>query len=351
MRFHFCAAILLCSLGLRADQITLKNGDRVTGTVVKKDGKTLTVKTTAFGVITTPWDQVGSVTTDEPVSVELSGGRALNGVIEPGPAATEVITPVGRHPILLEDVTAIRNAEEQDKFQRLLAPPWNGLWSGALTLGIAGTQGNAETLSLNVDLNASRVTRRDKTTLHLHGIKASALIDGTNAVTAKAVRGGWSHDRNFTSRMFVNAFNDYEFDRFQNLDLRFVIGGGAGITVWKEERNRLDFVTGGAYNREDFSQSEAEAGQTRSSAEIYFGDEYSLKLTSVTSLYQNVRFFTNLSKAGEYRVNFDLGANTKLVRWLTWTTTLSNRYLSNPVSGRQNNDFLYSTGIGLTFSN
>ena len=39
----FVAPLLASSL--RADQVVLKNGDRVTGAVVKKDGKNLTVKT------------------------------------------------------------------------------------------------------------------------------------------------------------------------------------------------------------------------------------------------------------------------------------------------------------------
>ena len=35
--------MLLSALGLRADQVTLKNGDRITGAVVKKDADKLTV--------------------------------------------------------------------------------------------------------------------------------------------------------------------------------------------------------------------------------------------------------------------------------------------------------------------
>ena len=35
------------------DQIVLKNGDRVTGSIIKKDGKSLTIKTDHFGVVTT----------------------------------------------------------------------------------------------------------------------------------------------------------------------------------------------------------------------------------------------------------------------------------------------------------
>ena len=36
-----------------ADQVVLKNGDRVTGSIVKKDAKNLTIKTDHFGVVTT----------------------------------------------------------------------------------------------------------------------------------------------------------------------------------------------------------------------------------------------------------------------------------------------------------
>jgi hypothetical protein len=60
--------------------------------------------------------------------------------------------------------------------------------------------------------------------------------------------------------------------------------------------------------------------------------------------------FNNLSATGQYRVNFDAGATTSLTKWLTWNVALSDRYLSNPVAGRKNNDFLYSTGFGFAFA-
>ena len=72
-------ATLACfssSLAL-ADQVVLKNGDRVTGAIVKKDAKTLTIKSDHFGVLTTAWDQVASITADKPVNVVLQDGRTL----------------------------------------------------------------------------------------------------------------------------------------------------------------------------------------------------------------------------------------------------------------------------------
>lgn len=38
--------VLVAAQGSRADQVVLKNGDRVTGAIVKKDGKTLTIRWT-----------------------------------------------------------------------------------------------------------------------------------------------------------------------------------------------------------------------------------------------------------------------------------------------------------------
>jgi hypothetical protein len=215
---------------------------------------------------------------------------------------------------------------------------------------MAGTQGNAETRTLTAGLNAARVTNFDKTTVYLSGIRSAAMLEQDAELTAQAIRGGLAYSRNVASRIALNAFNDYEYDRFQNLDLRFVAGGGLSISAWKSDRGRFDALAGGAYNRESFSARDPQPAFVRNSGEAYIGDDFTYKLTAVTAMYQNLRFFGNLSELGRYRFNIDVGANTKLVQWLSWNISLSNRYLSAPVPGRQKNDFLYSTGIGVTFA-
>jgi len=52
-----------------ADEVVMKNGDRVTGIIIKQDGKTITVKTDNFGIVTAPWDKVASLKSDQPVHV------------------------------------------------------------------------------------------------------------------------------------------------------------------------------------------------------------------------------------------------------------------------------------------
>lgn len=143
----------------------------------------------------------------------------------------------------------------------------------------------------------------------------------------------------------MNLFNDYEYDLFQNLDLRFVIGGGLGYTLIKKDQTQVDLLGGAAYNREKFSTP-----LIRNSAEAFWGDNLVHKFSKITSLTQSFRMFDNLSELGEYRVNFDVGTVTTLKKWLSWQLTVSDRYLSNPIPGRKHNDVLVTTGIRVSFA-
>ncbi len=346
-KIFLCAGLASASLFLipaRADQVVMKNGDRVTGSIIKQDGKTITIKSANFGVITAPWDQVVSVQSDQPINVVLKDGKAVVGTLAPSDGRVEITTKTTKLDVAPGEVVSMRNAEEEQAYERMLAPSLLQLWSGTASLGWAGTNGNAKTLTFTTAANAARVTNTDKISIYFNLIKASALVNGQSASTAQAVRGGVGYDHNVTPRLFVNLFNDYEYDRFQNLDLRAVFGGGFGFHAVKSEHSTLDVLGGVDYDHASFSTP-----LTRNSAEAFWGDEYMLKLTGTTSLTQSFRMFNNLSDTGTYRVNFDLGVVTKVRRWLSWNVALSDRYLSDPAPGRKTNDWLYSTGVGITF--
>ena len=218
------------------------------------------------------------------------------------------------------------------------------LWAGSANLGWAGTAGNSKTKTFTFGSNAARITLTDKTSVYFNAVNASALVGGATSSTARAARGGWAYQRDIHTRVFVNVFNDYEYDRFQSLDLRFVLGGGAGYHVIASERTKLDALAGLSYNHESFSTP-----LTRNAAEFYWGDEFTHKLNGTISLVQAYRMFDSLTDTSNFRINFDLGASAHLAQWLTWNVIASDRYLRNPVPGHLRNDVLYSTGLGVTF--
>jgi putative salt-induced outer membrane protein YdiY len=337
-----CAMVFPCAA--RADEIVMKNGDRVTGSIVKQDGTNITIKTDNFGVITAAWDQVVSVKSDQPLNLTLKDGKTLAGTLATSEGKVEVAAKEATVAVAPGDVAGIRNAAEQQAYERLLAPGLLELWAGTASVGWAGTNGNAKALTFTMSAQAARVTRTDKTAVYFNLIKASALVGSVSAETARAIRGGVSYNHDVSPRLFVSAFNDYEYDRFQNLDLRFALGGGFGYHAVKGPRATLD-VTGGA----DYSRSTFSTPETVNSAELFWGDDYTLKLLGASSLIQSFRMFNDLSHTGNYRINADLGISTKLRKWLTWTVSLSDRYLSDPAPGRKTNDWLYTTGLGVTF--
>ena len=329
---------------LFADQVTLKNGDTVSGQIVKKDGDTLTIKSEFMGEVTMPWSAITSVKSDNPLFVKLPDGKEVNGKVSTAGQEVAVATPAATVTAPIGQVATIRNEAEQQKYERLLAPSWSQLWAGYFDLGFSLARGNSHTDTLTTAFNATRATNADKTVLFLNQIYSTGTIGGVTGPTADAVRGGVSYDHNINARWFWQVLNTDEYDTFQSLDFRFVGGGGLGYHAIKTDRTVLDLLAGGNYTHEAFT-----GGIVRNLGEVNFGDDFSHKVTGVTSVTQSMRFYV-APTTGEYRLSFDGGAATTIHKWLSWQVTVSDRYLSNPVFGRKGNDILLTTGLRATFA-
>jgi Protein of unknown function, DUF481 len=342
----FTAVSLLVAPVFAADQVVLKNGDILTGTVLKKDGATLTLKSEFLGEVHMPWSAVKSLKSDQTLTVTLPEGETAVGTVQTSGEQLQVITPGPPRSAPMEAVLTLRNPAEQRTWEHLEHPRLYESWAGFFDIGLALARGNARTDTLTTNVNATRVTHHDKLVMTFNQIYGSARADGVTATIASAVRGGWSYNRNLSPRLFVSTLNDYEHDGFQNLDLRFVAGLGFGVNVVKRERMNLSFTGGGDYSRENFIDH-----VHRNSAEVNFGDDVMYKFAKASSVTQSFRIFPNVTDTGDYRANFDLGGVTAINKWLAWHVTASDRYLSNPVLGRQRNDLVLSTGFRVSFAN
>jgi putative salt-induced outer membrane protein YdiY len=330
---------------LAADQVVLSNGDTITGAIVKKDGGKLTIKSEFLGEVTMPWTAVKSIKSDSDLTVVLPGGEAVKGKVSTSGDALQVAAPGGAKSAPLTAVAAVRDDAEQRVWERQQHPGLLELWSGNVEMGLALARGNARTDVLTTAFTANRTTTKDKITANFNQIYSTARVNGVSSATASAVRGGWAYNRQLAPRFFFTTLNDYEHDRFQNLDIRFVGGGGFGWNAIKQEKLQFDLSGGADYDRDNFSDH-----THRNSAEINYGDNLLYKMSAATMVTQSFRIFNNLSHSGEYRINFDLEAVTAVKKWLGWHVTASDRFLSNPAFGRQRNDILLSTGFRLTFA-
>lgn len=338
-------SLCACSLLSAADQVVLKNGDIITGTVIKKDGDKLTLKSEFLGEVTMPWSAVKSLKSDQDLNVVLPGGETVKGKVSTTGETLAVATPSGEKTEALTAVTVVRDDAEQHNWEKLQHPGLLELWSGAYNFGLAVARGNARTATLTNTFAATRVTKKDKITVHFNEIYASALVNGVNAATASSLSGGWQYNRDLNPNLFVAATNDYDHDRFQSLNIRAVFGGGAGWNALKNKRATLSFQGGGDYEHESFT-----ANIGRNSAEANVGDNFTYKLSGNTSVTQSFFIYPNLSYTGNYRFLLNISAVTAIKKWLGWHISFTDNYLSNPVLGRLPNDYILSTGFQLGFA-
>ena len=357
MRARVLVGVLLCLLAVsaRADQVTLKNGDRLTGTIVKSDANTMLIKTEWAGDVNVQWDAVMSIVSSQPLHVALRDGQTIVGTVTTSDGKFEVATrETGEVGAAKEAVTAVRNDEEQKSYDtevdRLRNPKLTDFWSGILDTGLSVTRGNSATLAYNLSAKAARVTTRDKISVYSTAVYATDDTTPPSRTTAHAIRGGLRADFNVSERVFVFGFTDFEYDQFQHLDLRNVLGGGLGYHVIKTANTTFDVFGGGDYEQEYFSAStDFPTGLTRKTGEVVVGEELNTKLNDRTTLSEKFSLFPNVSNTGEYRFQFDATAATRLKTWLSWQVTYSDRYLSDPLPGLKKNDVLLSTGLRLTF--
>ncbi|MGB6598909.1 MAG: DUF481 domain-containing protein [Candidatus Acidiferrum sp.] len=352
--------LCVCATAVLADQVTLKNGDRLTGTIVKSDAKTLLIKTDLAGDVNVQWDAVTSIVSSQTLHLALKDGQTIVGTVTTNDGKFEIATKdTGAIIASKDNVIDVRDDAEQkaydDQIERLRHPHLTDFWSGLLDTGLSLTRGNSDSLTFSLSGKAARVTERDKISVYTTAIYSDSTIDGVNSATAHAIRGGVRGDLNVSNRLFVFGFTDFEYDQFQDLDLRNVIGGGLGYHVINTKTTTLDVFSGGDYDQDFFgaiaatTTTPATAAITRQSGEVDLGETFNAKINNRTTLTEQFSLFPNVSDTGAYRFQFDTTAATKLKNWLSWQVTYSDRFLSDPLPGFKKNDLLLSTGIRLTF--
>ena len=329
----------------------MKNGDRVTGSIVKKDATSLTIKSVHFGTVTLPWAQIDSVKSDAPLTVVLPDKKTVQGTIASQGDKILVKEKAAEETVAPKDIVALRNADEEKAYLRMLRPRLTDLWSVTGTIGLAGAYGNSTTHTFTIPITFVRATNDDKITAHFNYIRSAATVTGVSSQTADAIRGGWAYNRNINKKLFGTLVNEYEFDKFQDLDLRAVAGVGLGWHAGKDEKRKqfLDLTAGLDYNHEAFSASSTSPAFTRRLGEFYWGNNAGLQLTKRFSLTESYRMFNELGNS-TLRQTLDSALSAPLTKHFTWNASVSDHYLTNPPVGLKKNDFLYSTGFGFKFA-
>lgn len=224
-----------------ADEVYLANGDRISGTLVKKAGDTLTVMTDYAGEIGIAWDKVVSVSTEALVVLQLDDATLIKGTLaRSGDGAVSI---EGNELVQASRVPTARIA--------LINPPapQNGVkLSGRANAGVYIAKGNTDKEAYHADIEAVARTKQNRFTAG--AIYNQALdndVESENNATAYL-----KYDHFFTDKWYSYANTVLFKDDFADLNLRTTLGLGAGYQFIESELTNLSLEGGLSYVNEDF---------------------------------------------------------------------------------------------------
>jgi putative salt-induced outer membrane protein len=323
----------------------MANGDRLTGMILKSDSKELVLRTDYAGDINVQWAAVRELTAAQPIYIVRPDGTTVSGTVATQDGAL-VLTAAdaSTQRIALADAKVIRSGAEQSAYQRSLHPDLLQNWQADTTLGFALARGNSRTTSFSLALNAGRTTLHDKFAAYAGSLYASsaASVGAVPSVTANDIRGGARYDHDLAMRAFAFGGADFEYNEPQFLDLRSILTAGGGYHVLSTAATTLDAFAGLNYTRESYA-----TGVRRNFAALTLGDTLAYKWGKSTTLTESFYFYPDLSASG-HRFALDSGVSTKIRQWLAWQTSVSDRYLSNPIPGTRSNDVFLTTGFNFS---
>lgn len=347
----FTVLFFSCCPEIFADQIVLKNGDRLTGKILKKDGETIVIETEFAGVVTISWPAVEKIISDQPLNIKLHDGKEVKGKVAAEDEKVEVETESGsKVPIEKAQIETVRNEEQQRLFEaamrRLQNPGFFQRWVGNIDVGFNLVTGNSKTRNFTLSSRAVRTTPRDRISLYANATRTRETIRGVDITTASTVLAGGRYDRNITPRIFAFGSVDLEHDGPAFLNLRTVLGGGIGYRLITTDAIQLDVLGGADYDHEFFR-----FGFRRRSAEILIGDDFRYRLNSRIQFTQRLRLHPNLEDSGRLRTNLQASMVTSLNRWLGWHISFTHRFDNRPFRSAETIDTFLSTGLRLNFGN
>ncbi len=344
MRAHFLLCLTLAALTVTtwADQVTMANGDRLSGTIIKSDDTTLILKTDYAGEVKLDWSAVQGIQSTQPLHIGLKNGQNLSGPVSTTDGRVRVATASGAP--VEANKSDIASVSPLTAYEQSLHPGWLQQWNGGVTTAFALTRGNSQTKNLALAFTGVRETLHDKLGLYANSVYATNDAPGAvPATTANAIQAGARYDHDLSKRVFGFVTADFQTDALQGLNLRSAPGAGLGVHLIKTVDTTFDLLAGLNYTRESYTTF------TRNFAAASFGEELTHNLRGNTVITQKLDFFPDLSDVGEYRGNFTLGTVTKISKWLGWQNAFGDIYVTNPPLGKKKNDVLLTTGLNFSF--
>ena len=279
---------------LYADEIYLKNGDRISGKVIEKNEEDTTVKTQAMGLISIESKFIERIISDKKTELAKPKGKELK------------------------------------------------LWQAEVSLGYNKSSGNTQTSQLTLGLYGNRKTDHDEVTL-----KGDSFYSSSNKkMDTQKYSGVLRYAFSFRERRWYNFYKiQDEHDRFANINYRLI--PSTGIGYWKFDRPdlKLLFEIGAGFQHTDFRDNTGDTNEAVLIPRMFFEKRLFVK----SRFSQDVFFYSSLSDKDEFRMHSETAVTNPINSQLSLRLSLIDDYNSRPPKDTKKNDVRLISSILYNF--
>ncbi len=325
--------VALASIPASADEVWLKNGDRLTGKVVSLDASTLVFKTSYAGDLSIKWEEVVNLKTDEPIKVVLGDETTAQGPVSPGdPGKVKVKAEQVAEPVTV-DLANIKTINPK--------PPLRTNFRA--NVGFSMTDGNTDTQDIYADAEFMARTLQNRYTIG--GLYKRS--EDEDVKTEDKALGYMKYDHFFTKKWYAYANATGEQDEFKDLDLRVTLGVGVGYQFIETDRTNLSVEGGLSYVDENYFLGEDDS---------FMAGRWALRFDHFL-LPKSLQYFLYHTGLQSVEDSDDLilftqtGFRIPFYKNLNITAQVNWEYDKSPSPGKKESDYTYLLTFGYLWSN
>lgn len=320
------AALFMLSGGIAtADQLIMQNGDRLSGTVVKKAGEWLTFETPYAGKLRIRWAEVAELTTDQPLPVLLSDDTLTEAdrfvaEAQPGTLAITRVTHINPPPELSGQGYSL---------------------TGRINVGLNRTTGNTDTEAYHVDAEALYRTKGYRVTAGAIYNKASD--NGVQSISNTTLNA--KYDRFISKTWYLYGHAKLQRDKFKDLRLRSELGLGAGHQFYDTPERKLALEAGLTQLKENYYEA-----SDRSSISARWAADFEQRFwKDLLTLFHRHELVVPLEDTGNFNGSAKTGVRIPVANGLNTTFQVDVDYENQPASDTDSTDLRYVFTLGYSW--
>ena len=337
VRFSYIVlALLVVSAAGVADELQMKNGSRLVGTLISADQEKVVFDTPFAGEITIQQANIEVVHTQNEVTVLMQDGLVYR----------------NKKIVALEDELIVFDEDQNPRAFDVLdikmvnPEPWllgeGYQWLGQVNTALKSERGNTDTDELDLDFETSWRSLKDRYT-----VRGLWEIDRTNGIKAKNT---WSL-RNKYDRFSRDDPDNYygfqvafKYDEFADLDLRTSLGPYIGRQFFETDYLSLHAELGIAYVDEQFNVAEDDD---------FWGSNWEVRLSSGiipgTDLYVLSEGVMSFADTDEIIANTTVGLKFPLIFGFQTAAEALYQYDGGAVEGVDTTDETFRFKLGYSW--